>query len=73
MIAEGKVLLGIEDFQQSRRRIAAVVGADLVDFVEHEHRVRCRRLIDGLDDPAGQRTDVRATVTADFRFVAHAA
>ena len=40
VIAEREVLLGVEHFEQRRRRIAAIVGADLVDLVEHEHRVR---------------------------------
>ena len=43
MVAEGRVLLGVEDFQERGRGIAAEVGAELVDLVEHEDRVIGRR------------------------------
>ena len=36
MIVEGVVLLGIEHFEQRRRRIAAEVHRHLVDLIEHE-------------------------------------
>ena len=39
MVAERRVLLGVEDFQQRGRGVAAEVGAELVDLVEHEDRV----------------------------------
>jgi hypothetical protein len=40
VVAERVVLLGIEHFEERRRRVAAdAVGTDLVDLVEHEHRV----------------------------------
>ena len=73
VVAEREVLLGVEHLEQRRRRIAAVVGADLVDLVEHEHRVRGAGLVDALDDAAGQRADVGPAVAADLGLVAHAA
>ena len=73
MIAEREILLRVEHFEQRRRRIAAVVGADLVDLVEHEDRIRRRGLIDALNDAAGQGADVGAAMAADFGLVAHAA
>ena len=43
VIEERVVLLGIEHFEQRRRRVAAEVHRHLVDFVEQEDRVeRCR-------------------------------
>ena len=33
MIVERVVLLGVEDFEQRRRRVAAVIRAELIDFV----------------------------------------
>ena len=38
VVAEGRVLLGIERFEQRRRRIATEVAPHLVNFVEHEDR-----------------------------------
>ena len=73
VIAERDVLLRVEHLEQRRRRIAAEVGADLVDLVEHEDRVAGARLVDALEDAAGQRADVGAAVAADLGLVAHAA
>ena len=39
VIVEGVILLGIEHLEQRRRRIAAEIGAHLVDLVEQEQRV----------------------------------
>ena len=36
VVAEGVVLLGVQHLEQRRRRIAADVGAQLVDLVEQE-------------------------------------
>ena len=73
VIVEGRVLLGVEDLEQRRRRIAAEIGAHLVDLVQQEQRIRGLRLAHRLDDLAGHRADIGAAVTADFGLVAHAA
>src|ERR1700691_2324933 len=73
MVVEGSVLLGIEHFQQRRRRIAAPIGAELVHLIQQEERVRCLRLLHALNDLAGHGTDIGSAVTADFSLVAHAA
>ena len=73
VIDEAVVLLRIEHLEQRGRRIAAEVGADLVDLVEHEDRIARARLADPLDDAAGQRADVGAAMAADLGLVAHAA
>ena len=73
VIVEGVVLLGVQHLQQRRRRIAAEIGAHLVDLVEQEQRVRRLRLAHRLDDLAGHRADIGAPVAADLGLVAHAA
>ena len=40
MIAERMVLRRIEDLEQRRGRIPLYADRDLVDFVEHQHRIR---------------------------------
>ena len=73
VIAEGVVLLRVEHLEQRRRRVAAEVGAELVDLVEHEDRVLRLGAAQALDDLAGQRADVGAAMAADLGLVAHAA
>ena len=73
VVAEGEVLLRVEHLEQRRRGVAAVVGADLVDLVEHEDGVRRAGLVDALDDAARHGADVRPAVAADLGLVAHAA
>ncbi len=73
VVVEGMVLLGVEHLEQRRGRIAAEIGAHLVDLVEQEQRVRGLGLAHRLDDLAGHRADIGAPVTADLRLVAHAA
>ncbi|MCY1535577.1 hypothetical protein D9M68_709890 [compost metagenome] len=73
MVAEGVVLLGVEHLEQRARRVAAEVGAQLVDFVEQEQRVARADLAQALQHLARQRADVGAAVAADLGFVTHAA
>ena len=73
VIAERVVLFRIEHLEQRRRRIAAEVGAELVDLIEDEDRVLRLGAAQALDDLPGQRADIGAAMAADFRFVAHAA
>jgi hypothetical protein len=73
VVDEGVVLLGVEDLEHGRRRVAAEVHRDLVDLVEQEHRVGAPGLAQTLDDLAGHGADVRAPVAADLGLVAHAA
>jgi hypothetical protein len=68
-----RVLLRVEHLEQRARRIAVEAAlAELVDLVEHEHRVLRLRAAQRLDDVAGQRADVGAPVAADLRLVVHA-
>ena len=73
VVAEARVLLGIERFEQSRSGIAAEVAADLVDFVEHENRIFGFGAANALDDLSGQCADVGAAMAANFGFIVHAA
>ena len=52
MVAEGVVLRRVEHLEQRARRVAAPVGADLVDLVEHHHRVLRAGVLQRADDPA---------------------
>jgi hypothetical protein len=73
VVAERLVLLGVEDLEERRGRVAAEVGADLVDLVEDEDGVRRAGLREALHDPARHRADVRAAVAPDLGLVVHAA
>ena len=73
VVAERVVLLGVEHLEQRRRRVAAEVAAELVDLVEHEHRVAGARAAAGPHDLAGHRADIGAAVAADLGLVVHAA
>ncbi len=73
VVAEGVVLRRVEHLEQGRRRVTAVVAADLVDLVQQHDRVHRTGFADGADDATGQRADVGAPVAADLGLVAHAA
>ena len=73
VVAERVVLRRVEDLQQRRGRVAAVVAAHLVDLVEQHDRVHRAGLADRADDAAGQCADVGAPVAADLGLVAHPA
>ena len=64
------VLPRIEHLEQGTRRVSAKVGADFVDFIEHEHRIACAGAPELLDKAARHGTDVGAAMTANFSFVA---
>src|SRR5262249_5743347 len=49
------------------------IGADLVDLIEHEHRVARTAAAQFLNDASWHRADVRAAVAADLGLVAHSA
>ncbi len=73
MIEEVDVLLGIEHLEQSRGRVALERLAQLVDLVEHDHRVLDLDLLERLHQLAGHGTDVGAPMALDLGLVAHAA
>ena len=73
MVAEGVVLLGVENFEQRRGRVATEVVPNLVDLVEHEDRVDRAGLLHALDDLTGKGADVGAPMTANRCLVVNAA
>jgi hypothetical protein len=73
VVLERVVLLRIEHLEERRRRIATEVHPELVDLVEEEHRVLRARTLHPLDDPAGERADVRSPVATDLGLVPNAA
>src|SRR3954467_8770048 len=73
VVAERRVLRRVEHLEQGGARVAAPVGADLVDLVEEDHRVHGAGVAQGTDEPSRQRADVGAAVAADLGLVAHAA
>ncbi len=73
VVAERVVLRRVEHLEQRGRRVAAPVGADLVDLVQEDDRVHRPRVPQRAHQPARQRTDVGAPVPADLRLVADAA
>src|SRR5438034_7272034 len=72
VVAERVVLLGVEHLEERRAWVAAEVRADLVDLVEHEDGVDLARGLHVLEDAAGQRTNVGASVAADLGLVTDA-
>ena len=73
VVAERVVLGRVEHLEQGRAGVAAPVGADLVDLVEHDHRVHRPRVAQRAHQAAREGADVRAAVAADLGLVADAA
>src|SRR4051794_3278639 len=73
VVAEGRVLLGVEHLEHRAGGVAAEVGAHLVDLVDHQHRVPRPGVAHNADDRAWHRADVGAAVAPDLRLVADAA
>src|SRR5215471_8887052 len=73
MIDKHEILFGIENFQQRRRRITTEIHGHLVHFIQHENRVLGARLLHHLDDLSGQRANIGAAMSADFRLIPYSA
>src|SRR6185369_8874230 len=73
MVLKPAVLLGVQNLEQSRRRIAAKILAELVDLIEQEKRIGRARLLDVRNDLARKRADVRPPVAADLGLIPYAA
>ena len=72
-IDKGKILPRIEHLEQRARRIAAEVGPELVDLVQHHDRVACAGAAQFLNDAPRHRPDVGAAMPADLRLIANPA
>ena len=73
VIPERVVLRWVQHFEQRRRGIAPPVAADLVDLVEHDHRVAGAGFLEGTGDPAREGANVGSPVSTDLSFIVDAA
>ena len=73
VVCESAVLLGIEHLQQCAGRISVVGDGQLVDFIQDHDRIGDAALLDAVHDPARHSADVGPAVSADIRFIPHAA
>ena len=73
MILEGMILRRVQHFEQRGRRIPAPVGAQLIDLVEHDHRIHGAGVAQGTHQPAGQSSDVGAAMASDLGLIANTA
>ena len=72
MVDEVGVLLGVQDFQEHRGRVAPKILADLVDFIQHEHGVLDLQALEFVDDAPGHGPHVGAAVAPELRLVPEA-
>ena len=73
VITEVIVLLRVKHFQQGRGGIAAPVCADLINLVQHDHRVIGLHAAQRLYDASRHGADIGAAVTANLGLIANAA
>ena len=73
VVAERVVLSRIEHLEQGRGWVTTPVGADLVDLVQHDHRVHRPSVSQRPHQPPRKGADVGAAMTADLGLVTHAA
>src|SRR5665213_2022404 len=71
MVGEGVVLRGIQNFEQRRRRVAAKIRANFVQFVQKNYGIAALNATERLNNPAGHRANISAAMAANFRFVTH--
>ncbi len=72
IVREGLILLRIQRLQESRRGVAPVVGAHLVDFVEKDHRIHGLGMGHRFDEAPRHGADVGAPMPPDFRLIVNA-
>ena len=63
----------VKGFQQRGGGVAPVIGAQLVDLVQHHQRVAALGLDDAADDAPRHSADIGLSVAPDLRLVVHAA
>lgn len=69
MIGKRVILFRVENLQQSCRGITAILGGELIYFVEQEHRIAHTSSLHGLDNTSRQRADVGAAMATNLRLV----
>ena len=72
VVQEFPVLFRIQGFQQGGGRVSLEGGADLVDLVQHDHRVGHFRVFQCLHKFARHGADIGAAMPFDLGFVTHA-
>ena len=73
MVTEGAVLLAIQNLKQCRRRVAVIGNTKLIHLVQKHQRIDGACLLHGIDDASVNCADIGLSVSADFRFILHAA
>ena len=73
MVQKVVVLLWVQHLQQGGGRVALIGRADLVDLVEHDHRVGGAGVFHGLEKLAGHGADVGSAMALDLCLVPDAA
>ena len=73
VVAKARVVRRVEDFHESRRRVAAPVAVELVDLVEQHDRVVHSGFGEALQDAPGHRPDVGTAMPTDLGLIAHPA
>jgi hypothetical protein len=73
MVRKGVILLRVQDLEQGAGRVSPKVFPELVDLVEHEHGIVRAGLFDAMNNPAGKRAHIGATVPSNLRLVPHSA
>ncbi len=67
-----RVLFRVQHLQQGRGGVALEGRTDLVDFVEHDHRVGHFHILQRLHKLARHGADIGPAMPLDLRFIAHA-
>ena len=73
VVAEARILLRIQRFQQRRSGVATEIAPDFIDLVEHENRIFGFGPPNTLNNLSGQRSDISSAMAANFRLVVHSA
>ena len=69
MIAKGRILCRIQNFQQCSGRISFQVTAYFVDFIKHNYRILRFRTANFLNDSSGHGADISPAMPPDFSFI----
>ena len=73
MVAEAGILCRVQNLQQCRRRIALIIAAEFVNFVEQQQRVFALGLNESRHNAAGHGAYVGLPMSPDVRLVPNAA
>ena len=73
VVMERRILLRVKYFQKSRRRVALVVVAHLVDLVKDDDGIGCPGLVDAVQNTSRESADVGFPMATELRLVVHAA